>query len=578
MTKKTTFLKFFLCNLFILIFTSSIFLKLSIDVIKEFYIENGKKELYRISLSLSEIFKELILRKETQKIDSLCKRYGERLSLRITVIGKDGKVLGDTYKDPKRMENHISRPEIQQAIKKGKGSSLRYSTTLDTYLLYSAIRIEEKGNVLGFLRISTFLKEINRALEKVKYKVLELVFFVFLCSSILAIFFSKTLTIPIEQMVEKVSRIADGDFKVRITRLRRGELGELGRKINDMAERIEQLFEKAKREKDELKNIIDLIPSGICILSDDGTVLLANKAFRDILRKDSIEGKQYWQTTDEPELNLLIQQFEKDQKDLVKEISISERSYLCSIKGVDNKSFVLLQDITAFKEAERIKKDLVASVSHELKTPITVIKGYIEAILEMENDEEKRRYLEAAKRNTERMLNIIKDLLILHQIETEKKLDIEEVDIERLLNSIKEIFSSKIKEKGLFFKVEIDPDARFIRADQFRLEQALINLIDNAIRYTEKGGVKVKVVSEKKNIKIEVSDTGIGIPEEHIPHIFERFYVVDKSRSRKTGGTGLGLSIVKHIISLHKGYIHVRSIPGKGTTFTVFLPKDLTKG
>ena len=572
--KRTTFLKFFLISFLIIVLISFFFLKFSVDETKKVFIEDGRNDVHRICLAFYDTFKELLISGDQERIDKACKGYGKRLGIRITVIARDGTVLGDSIKDPHRMENHITRPEIKAAIKRGEGSSLRYSTTLDRYLIYNAIRITNGNDIIGFLRVSIFLNEINKEVGRLRNEIAKIIVIILLFSCLLSLALSKTLTMPIEDMIGKVERIAKGDFGVRITRLRRGELGELGRNINEMAERLDSLFKEVGREKQVFKEIIDSIPVCICVIALDGRIIMANTALKGLIKGQDIEGKPYWQFFKEPRFNLFIQEFEKEPKDMQQEVIIEGRVFLCSIRFIKDqeRAVISLYDISHLKDTERMKKDLVVNVSHELKTPTTTINGYIKTLLEMESDEEKRRFLQIIDRNVERLLNIVNDLLFLSELETAQGLNMEDVDLKGTIRDIYPMFSQKIEQKGLSFSVQIEESARFIKADRFRLEQALINIIDNAVKYTEKGKIMIKAYIEGEEVNIDISDTGPGIPEEHLPRIFERFYVVDKSRSRKTGGTGLGLSIAKHIIEMHKGRITVSSVPKKGTTFHISLP------
>lgn len=574
MIKKSIFFKFFFSIFAFILLILLFFFKISSDQIKHIYIENGYNELHKICFSLYDTFKRPLLKKHYKEIDQLCKRYGKMLGVRITVIAKDGTVLGDSYKDPEKMENHINRAEIKGAIKRGEAHSLRYSTTMDCYLIYNAIKISDYKKELGFLRVSMFLKDINSEVDRVKKRIKEVLFFMLTASLIVSIALSKTLSMPIEEIADKVSSIAKGNFKVRLSMLKKGELGLLAKNINEMAEKIEALFEELRKEKDILRRIINSIPVAIFVISVDGEILMANDAFKDIVHEDNVEGRLYWELLREPELNLFIQQFRKTLTDMQKELTVGGDPFLCSIKYLEEEkeAIVVLHNIAILKETDRIKKDLVANVSHELRTPLTVIKGYVETLIEIEDEEEKKKYLEIIERNINRMLSMIKDLLFLSELDTKASLSVEEIDIEELINEVHKIFLPRLKEKRLYFKVDVDPCSKIIYADRTKLEHALINLIDNAVKYTEKGGVSIRVLKENDFVNIEVSDTGIGIPEDHIPYIFERFYVVDKSRSRKKGGAGLGLSIVKHIVELHKGKIFVKSTPKKGTIFTISLP------
>ena len=574
----TIFFKFFLSNLFIIFLFSCFFIAFSIKSAEKVYVKQIKEDLSKISIALYNTFKSFLINKKFREIDELCKTYGKRAGIRVTIIKADGCVVGDSYKDPKKMENHINRPEIQEALKKAYGSSIRYSTTLNRYLLYYAIPIKDGKKTIGFLRVSLFLEKMELFLNRAKHNMINLVIILSVCTSFVALILSRSLTKPIEEMVKGVSEIAKGNFQVRLSHSAKGELSYLSSHINKMAEQLEWLFEELEKEKEELEAIIEGIQAGLVVINKEGIILRANKNFKDIIQKDKIENRLYWEVLREPEFNKFFNQLKESAKNRIKELSIKGKPYLCSATFIEKNEniIVIFHDITPIKEMERLKKDLVTSVSHELKTPHTAIKGYVETLSEDIKDEEKKYYFAIINRNIDRLSNIINDLLLLNFLETKKELYLEKVDLEKLIKNILELFREKIKQKRLDLKIEIDPDARYIWADEFRLEQAILNLVDNAIKYTEEGYVAIKLCSEGSDkIAIVIKDTGIGIPEEHIPYIFERFYVVNKSRSRKTGGTGLGLSIVKHIVQLHKGDIRVKSSVGKGSCFTIIIPKNL---
>ncbi|RLE05479.1 MAG: PAS domain-containing sensor histidine kinase, partial [Candidatus Aminicenantes bacterium] len=262
-----------------------------------------------------------------------------------------------------------------------------------------------------------------------------------------------------------------------------------------------------------------------------------------------------------------------EKKNLLEEIELNKKIFLCSFVFIPSKEelIIVFHDITEFKRLEKIKRDFVVNVSHELRTPLTAIKGYVET-LEEEVEGEAKRYLEIIKKHTERLINIVQDLLLLSELE-EKGLSEarEDVDLKDMVEDVFKIFKQKAEEKNLKLSL-VSENKPVVRGDPFKLEQMFINLIDNAIKYTEKGEVLVSLKRADKGVVVEVKDTGVGIPAEHLDRIFERFYVVDKSHSRKLGGTGLGLSIVKHIVLLHNGKIDVESKLGKGAKFTIVLP------
>lgn len=261
---------------------------------------------------------------------------------------------------------------------------------------------------------------------------------------------------------------------------------------------------------------------------------------------------------------------------ITEDINLEDKHYLCSTSysALTEETVFILYDITEIRKLETIKKDFILNVSHELRTPLTSIKGYLETF-EEELTDEQQNYVEVIKRNTDRLIRIVNDLLTLSNLEHDHSLEIENIAIEDMLQNLNQIFKHRIENKKLKFKTVIQTGKNYFQADRFKIEQVLINLIDNALKYTEEGEIKVVIQEEKNEFLLKISDTGVGIEEEHLPRLFERFYVVDKSRSRKLGGTGLGLSIVKHIINLHNGEIEVVSVKGEGTTFIISIPKNV---
>ncbi|MGB9595189.1 MAG: sensor histidine kinase, partial [Candidatus Poribacteria bacterium] len=287
------------------------------------------------------------------------------------------------------------------------------------------------------------------------------------------------------------------------------------------------------------------------------------------------EGRFYWEIIRSNDFDEMVKNITANKAKESKEIMINNKIFHCNGIYLRSKNEILLtfSNITEIRNVEKMKRDFVTSLSHELRTPLTSIKGYAETLEDLVNDEGKR-YLEVIMRNTERLNNVVKDLLILSELEELRELDIEQVDLRSLIEDVIKIFDQKIKDKGLEIKLMIEENLPEIEADIFKLEQVFINIIDNAIKYTEKGEIDISIKRKPNSNKVivEIQDTGIGIPQKDLPRIFERFYVVDKSRSRKMGGTGLGLSIVKHIVLLHNGEINVESTYGLGTKFTVTLP------
>jgi two-component system phosphate regulon sensor histidine kinase PhoR len=345
-----------------------------------------------------------------------------------------------------------------------------------------------------------------------------------------------------------------------------------------MTDQIRTLFTQLSHQKEELNSIISSIQEGLLVFDKQGKITLSNESFKKITGGSDIKGKFYWEVVREPHFGELIKRVRAEKRNYVEEVVLHDKIFLCSTTflGAREEIVVILYDITEMKSIEKIKKDFVVNVSHELRTPLTAIKGFVET-LEEEIDEKNRHYVDIIRKHTDRLINIVKDLLTLSELEEKgTTLELEEVHLGNMMERIFKIFDPQMREKNLMRELKVENNLPLIKADSFKLEQAFVNLIDNAVKYTEQGKITLSLKQRDNQVMIEIEDAGIGIPDEHIPRIFERFYVVDKSRSKRLGGTGLGLSIVKHIVHLHNGTIDVKSTPNQGTTFSITLPITLS--
>ncbi|MCD6490351.1 MAG: HAMP domain-containing protein [Thermodesulfobacterium sp.] len=544
----------------------------SFRTIKSHYITTLSLDLKNLAYTLKLKVLPLIEEKDFKRLDSLVKEIGKNIKTRITIIAPSGKVLADSEKDPHLMENHNDRPEVKQAKTEGFGKSLRFSTTVKEEMLYVAIPVKSKEKFLGVLRVSLFLKDINKLLNNLKNKIFGIVIFMTFLSLLGAFFFSKNLSYPLKELVSVSKKLADGDFSAKVKFKRKDEIGELAESFNKMSEELKRLFDNLTLKQEELNSIISSLEEGLLVLDKKGRIILFNESFKKIAQINP-EGKFWWEVLRNPEMGKLIEKAKKEERVSSKELELNGKVFLCSLVFIPSKGelIIVLHDITEFRKLEKIKKDFVVNVSHELRTPLTAIKGYVET-LEEETKGNSKHYLDIIKRHTERLINIVSDLLLLSELEEKGLTQIkEDVNLEEMAKNVCRIFEQKVKEKNLKLNL-ICESKPVIKGDPFKLEQMFINLIDNAIKYTEKGEVSVFLRQTDKEIIVKVKDPGIGLPKEHLDRIFERFYVVDKSHSKKLGGTGLGLSIVKHIVLLHNGRIDVKSSPGKGTEFIITFP------
>jgi len=389
-------------------------------------------------------------------------------------------------------------------------------------------------------------------------------------------YISKRLTIPTQKLVRAFDKVSEGNLETRIlAHQEEPEVKELADRFNKMTEQLKQFVKNISLQTEELETIISTIDSGIVLLDKNGEIILSNKYFKEYFSSYKMTGKYFWEVIRDGRLNEQVNELIEKKKSFTAEIELSEKYYLCTGTYIDkkNKLVLIFHDITRSRKLTQVKKDLIDNISHELRTPLTSIKGYTET-MEGATDKEREKYIQIIKRNTERLISMVDDLLSLSELEDKGgKMQIEKVNLEEIMGNMRKIFEPAIKKKQLRLNFDIQAELPEIEADSYKIEQMLINLIDNAIKYTEKGEINILVeLTTASKVKIEVADTGIGIKKEQLNSIFERFYVVNKARSRQYGGTGLGLSIVKHIVILHKGKIEIDSQLGVGTRLAVILP------
>ena len=584
--------KQFFCYFLIIVSTFSLLVFFTSRKIKEHHITTLESTLEHHAELVKKMVADFVISGKAKEIDTLAKEMGKKIGVRITVIRRDGSVLGDSKEDPTKMENHASRVEIIQALQGRIGKKIRYSATLEEEMLYVAVPIIDEGKILGIVRTSFFLKKIKENVwainQKIIYSAIALMIFALLFSFLS----SRAFTKPIKEIALTAGKIRDGDFGARIFIKNKDELGELSDTLNEMARELQKLFLNLNSEREELQGIISAMVEGLVVLDRNGKIVLSNKSFIDILGispDTSIIGKRFWEILQSTDFNELVKSASETDAPQSREIRIGEKIYwgngVLVSKEQDKKIIVVLHDVTEIKRLEKVKTDFVANVSHELRTPLTSIKGFVETLQDgaISDPEQSARFLSIISGHTDRMNKIISDLLQLSQIESKEfELKIEPFSVKELVEEVVYTLKRSADEKSQSLEVNLysaegsasgGKDLK-VWGDKYRINQALTNLVDNAIKYTpEKGTIKIESRVKGELVEIAVIDNGIGIPQNDLPRIFERFYTVDKGRSRELGGTGLGLSIVKHIIEAHGGKVIVQSQLGKGSEFAFTLKK-----
>lgn len=576
--KRSFFSKIFIGYLLIIFALSSLILVLSLNTIREFYRDTLTDHLKTLGYTLNSEVAHLLDTGRANQLDGFIKSLGTKIHTRVTIIAKDGTILADSDENPKSMENHSHRPEVVEALQGKTGKSIRFSSTANRDMLYVAVPIEKDGKITGVIRTSLFLKDIDNLLAKLNYHVAWVSLAIVLIALLGALLISNSIVQPIKNLTSAARKVASGDFSVRVFLKTKDELRELADNFNRMNEEMQRMFTELSQQKEELKSIIDSLQEGLLVLDKQGRIIRSNESFQKIVGGQAVEGKIYWEVIRNPRLAELLEKAGGEKKKFMEELTLGDRVFMCSVTPLERGEGIvsIFYDITEIKNIEKVKKDFVINVSHELRTPLTAIKGYAETLRKEVDTAQGKKYLEIVERNTDRLINIVNDLLLLSSLEEKAVLEVEDIDLGGFLENVIRIFDQRLKDKQLSLVIDMKENLPPIKADLFKLEQMLVNLLDNAVKYTDRGEITVSMDIHNKRVGIQVRDTGIGIPKDDIPHVFERFYVVDKSRSRKSGGTGLGLSIVKHIVLLHNGTIDIESALGKGTSVTVTLPTDLS--
>ena len=547
------------------------------NTIKSKFNSIAVSNLTRTAESLEFIFAAM-LEDDPAELDSIVGELGRRLNLRITLISRDGTVLADSEEQPDSMENHRTRPEVICAFNGTTGTSSRHSVTLDRDMLYVAVPVEVGDSVPAVVRTSLFFSDLKSILQGIIADMAIVMLVVLIAGLLIAWFFSKNLSDTIRSIADASRRVEEGDYSVRIAPCSITELSRLASDINGMISRTDELLEELSGKNASLDAILGSIVEGMVVISSGGTVITANMSFRRMgLVGDHEEGCGY--------LNFILN---NEFRDFVGSVlnngilsgEIHSDGSVFSARAAEipqtDQFVITFRDITEIATTARMKREFAANASHELRTPLTSIKGYAETILENLSGED-RKYMKTILRNTDRLVRIVDDIRVLSELEhPSTSLDISDVNLADLVNDAFELFMGKAEDKNLELIMEKEANIPIIHADRFRIEQVLTNLIDNAVRYTPAGAVTVRIGARGNIVTVVVSDTGIGIEEEHLARLFERFYVIDKARSRSRGGTGLGLAIVKHIVTLHGGWVRVSSTPGSGSMFTIGLPVEPT--
>ncbi len=526
--------------------------------------------------------------KNFDEVDQLCKLLGQTAGIRLTMILPDGRVVGDSDQQPAKMENHADRPEFRRAMNGQTGRSVRFSDTLGKNMMYIAVPLKEQEQTIAVVRGSLSVIAVDKALNDIYAKIAWGVIGAAICAAGVTLVVSRKITRPIEQMKDAAKRFAAGQLDHRVPVPDSEELAELAGALNETADRLKRTIETITNQKNQLEAILSSMAEGVIAVDSDGRVMSINKKAALLLEIDVVSATGH--SIEEVIRNVDIQRFMRytlmssapteEDITLSAEPPVSLRArgtYLTDHQGNKSGAVIVLSDMTRMQRLENIRRDFVANVSHELRTPITSIKGFVETLLDgaINEPEQAQRFLKIIAGHTDRLMAIIEDLLSLSRLEEDgqtRMIAREHLKIRPVLESAVELSGPKAGDKKIKIEIDCDDDLEAL-INPTLLEQAVLNLVDNAIKYSPaESTIQIIARKDDKDVTIVVKDSGCGIEKSHLSRLFERFYVVDKARTRKLGGTGLGLAIVKHITNLHGGKVSVESTPGQGSTFTIHLP------
>lgn len=559
-------------------------------LLKNFYKREKTAQLERLASIAAPRFENIIGTDQFEKMQSVCLQLGQATQLRFTLIDLEGKVLADSAENPKQMENHLMRPEVQAVLAGQVGSDIRTSRTVGEELLYVGLPVMHEGKITAVLRIAVPLVELQKTTQQMIKEIVTYGLIIAAALAAMSLAISWKISRPLEMLRRGAQQFAKGDFNHRLPSSSSREIDALADSMNRMAAQLDQRIRTIISQRNEQQAVLSSMVEGVLAADIRGNVMSVNAAALQMLgvAADACVGRSVEEVIHNTDLQQFVRRALTEENRIEEHIVLHEspqperhiQTHGTPLLGEDGGkigALIVLNDITKIRQLEDVRRDFVANVSHELKTPVTSIKGFIETLLDgaMDSPDDRRRFLEIIARQTNRLDSIIDDLLTLSRVEQEAESEqvvLLSSKILPILNNAAILCRSAATDKHIHIDIDCDADIEAC-VNASLLEQAVVNLIDNAIKYSETDAeITLSAKTVDQELQIAVRDRGCGIAKEHLPRVFERFYRVDKARSRKLGGTGLGLSIVKHIAHSHKGNVTAESRLGEGSTFTIHLP------
>jgi two-component system phosphate regulon sensor histidine kinase PhoR len=519
-----------------------------------------------------------------ESADALAKTLGQEIESRVTIIAPDGVVLGDSMENPAAMENHAARPEVKDALAGGTGSSTRYSTTLQEQMMYVAVTVSSQGEVVGIARVALPLTTVESTISHLTRTIVLATVIIAVLAILAAWLIARTTTRPIRQLTSITRQIAEGELGQKITVSARGEIGQLAQAFNEMSSRLKETVDAISTEKTKLTNVLGNMADGVIMTDAEGYILLANRAAGKIFgfREEDAAGKYVIEVVHDHEVDEMLKLCLKGgrEQNIQFESGVTRRFIRALAVPLYNQKHlegvvILLQDLTELRDLQTMRREMVGNISHELRTPIAGIKAMVETLQDGAMNDKKvaADFLSRIESEIDRLAQMVAELTQLSRIESgQAELKLALIDLNTLVEETVAEISPLAERQHIRLLKQLTPDLPAVPADRDRIKQTIVNLVHNGIKFNKPGGrVTVSTGYDGEAAAVSVADTGIGISRDDLPHVFERFYKVDKARSG--GGSGLGLAIAKHTVQAHGGAISVHSEEGKGSTFIFTLPR-----
>ena len=512
-------------------------------------------------------------------------RAGAVIDARVTTINADGAVLADTWEDPQRMGNHGRRPEVREALATGLGRNTRFTTIVDQEVLYTAVPVHVDGALAGIARVAVTTSQVQSNLNDIIAAVALSGLVVTVLSVALGYFVARRTARSVRSVTEGARRLAQGDLGQRVYAPSGDETRELADTFNSMAATLTTTFQELATERNRLSAILETMADGVVMIGPDSEVVLMNRVAQGLLDVGTSDpvGRRYIELVRDYDLLSLVSRAFETRQPGFEEVAHSSGKLLSAVAiplveaGSTAGVLLTLHDLTRVRQLDTTRREFVSNVSHELRSPLASIKAAVETLENgaLSEPEVARDFLGRMHGDVDRMISMASELLDLSRLESgQAPLHLYPLDLRPLMEDVKTRFEERASANRVRISVTSDDDLPLAVGDEEKLGQVLVNLVDNALKFTPEGGsVTLSATAGEAAIEVQVRDTGLGIGREELPHIFERFYKVDRSRHHP--GTGLGLAIVKHIVQLHGGDVNAKSEPGVGSDFSFTLPRAL---